>query len=197
MRKFNYKKSVQLLNFFACKSGKEINRMKALKLIWLSDRLHLRVYGRPILNDTYYAMKLGPVASKTSDLAENKDSLTEKEQTYRAKFITTKDDYHYISVQGVDFDVFSQTDIKVAEDIYEEFGNMNEFKLSDESHKYPEWKCFKMDLEKGLSRRFRMKYEDFFLNAEGLDNPIFRKDIDGLSLTKELYQENANVMNLL
>jgi len=46
---FNHKKAVQTLAYFAQKEGGVINKMKAFKLIWLSDRLHLRKYGRPIL----------------------------------------------------------------------------------------------------------------------------------------------------
>ena len=42
--------------FFAHKSeGKSIEKLKLIKLIWLSDRLHLNKYGRLILNDKYKA----------------------------------------------------------------------------------------------------------------------------------------------
>jgi uncharacterized phage-associated protein len=50
---FNYKKAIQTLAYFAQKEGGVINKMKVFKLIWLSDRLHLRKYGRPILNDVH------------------------------------------------------------------------------------------------------------------------------------------------
>ena len=62
----SYKKATQALNFFALKKDGKINKMKAIKLIYLADRLHLRKYGRPIVGDIYWAMKLGPVGSRAS-----------------------------------------------------------------------------------------------------------------------------------
>ena len=45
-------------------------KMKALKLVYIADRYHLRKYGRLITNDTYFAMNYGPVPSGTKDIAE-------------------------------------------------------------------------------------------------------------------------------
>ena len=74
---FSHKKATQALNFFARAAGGKINKMKALKLIYFEDRYHLRSYGRPITNDTYFAMKFGPVASACKDLLnENEASAT-------------------------------------------------------------------------------------------------------------------------
>jgi hypothetical protein len=51
--------------------------MKALKLIFLADRYHLCRYGRLITNDSYVAMKHGPVPSATRDIVESNDYLDE------------------------------------------------------------------------------------------------------------------------
>ena len=67
---FAYKKATQALNFFAIENGGEIEKLHALKLIFFADRYHLRKYGRPITNDQYWAMRLGPVPSGTKDLFE-------------------------------------------------------------------------------------------------------------------------------
>ena len=72
---FDYRKSTQVLNFFANKQGGQINKMKALKLIFLADRYHIRKYGRLITNDVYVAMKHGPVPSTTKDISEYNDYL--------------------------------------------------------------------------------------------------------------------------
>src|ERR1700683_762715 len=47
------RKATQALNYFACLSASgapfaEINKMKALKLLFFADRYHLRKYGRPV-----------------------------------------------------------------------------------------------------------------------------------------------------
>jgi uncharacterized phage-associated protein len=196
MRKFKHEKSIQLLNFFAIKEGGVINRMKALKLIFLSDRLHLRKYGRPILNDSYYAMKFGPVASKTCNLADNLNLSPEEEQ-YRLEYIKTESDYTYSSIKPVNNKVFSQTDRNSIESIYSTFGHLGEYQLSDETHEYPEWKQFKGKLESGEIRRVKMKYEDFFLNGGSEGNPIFTEKEEILMLAKDIYIENTNLQSLL
>lgn len=55
--------------FFIEKSGGRIAKTKLMKLLWLSDRLHLNKYGRLILKDRYYAMPYGPVPSKGLDIS--------------------------------------------------------------------------------------------------------------------------------
>ena len=84
---FKYETATQALNYLALKSGGRINKMKALKLIFFSDRYHLRKYGRPITNDEYLAMEYGPVASGVKDIAEMSDFLGSKAAKYAGKFI--------------------------------------------------------------------------------------------------------------
>ena len=67
---FAHRKATQALNFFALSASGRMNKLKALKLVFFADRYHLRLYGRPITNDRYLAMKYGPVASSCKDLAE-------------------------------------------------------------------------------------------------------------------------------
>jgi uncharacterized phage-associated protein len=57
--KADYEKCTQALNFFAQKAGGQINKMKALKLIFFADRYHVRKYGRLLTNDNYMAMEHG------------------------------------------------------------------------------------------------------------------------------------------
>src|SRR5207237_3271008 len=84
---FSHRKATQALNFFAHRAGGSINKMKALKLVYFTDRYHLRRYGRPVVGDEYVAMNYGPVASGTKDVAEMSDFLGEEEKTYARRFI--------------------------------------------------------------------------------------------------------------
>lgn len=197
MPKFKHRKAVQLLNFFAIKTGGEINIIKALKLVWLADRLHLRNHGRPILHDTYYAMKLGPVASKTYNLAEDSDNLTAEERAYRYEYLSTLERYIFESIRKVNEKVFSKSDLRVMEKIYQEFGELEGFPLSDESHKYPEWRKFKKQLDARPDTRFAMSYDDFFLNAEQGNNSLFDNDETMLNIVKNIHEENTNICNIL
>lgn len=196
---FNYKKSVQALNLFAIKAGGRINKMRALKLIWLSDRLHLRMYGRPILNDTYFALNYGPVASHTKDIIENTSFLSPEEKEYRSLFIKNDDQYFYSSISDINPKIFSKTDIDAMEKVYQEFGSLDKFKLSDESHKYPEWKKFEGHLKSKSASRFEMNYEDFFEDPEidKNENSFFKSSVDALLLTKEMFLENGYIYRLI
>lgn len=192
MAGFDYKKAVQTLNFFAIKEGGHINKMKALKLIWLSDRLHLRMYARPIVHDQYWALRLGPIQSNTKDLAEKEDFLSVEERNYRDQYLVPDEDRLQIqSIRPLEIKEFAKTDLESLEQIYTEFGNKDEWKLSDLSHEYPEWLKFKDELTTGKGSRFAMDYLDFFENPQSLQNDFFA-NID-VSSSKAIYCESMEL----
>jgi len=193
MEGFNYKKAIQALNFFAINEGGNINKMKAIKLIWLSERAHLRQYGRPILMDTYYAMKLGPVPSKTKDLCECDNTfLDDVEKEERNKYINPHhDNMNFESLNEVDESVFSKTDIEIMMDIYNNYGEYSEFELSNNiSHKFPEWKRWKEKLNKKERTRFNIDYADFFENPDN-DNYFNKISTEHLEISKSIFKENS------
>ena len=168
---YNYKKAVQALNYYALKQGGNINKMKALKLIYLADRYHLRKYGRLITNDTYFAMAFGPVPSAVKDIAERSFILGEIETTYSKKYITQVNKYYYKSRERIDNPVFSQSDFEALDIVWENYGNYDQFELAELTHKYPEWKKHERALD--TSPRIQMALEDLFENLdESLDDII-------------------------
>ena len=194
---FNYKKAVQTLTFFAQKEGSVINRMKVFKLIWLSDRLHLRKYGRPILNDVYFALPKGPIPSNTKDLADNSEYLADTEKELREQFIENLGRFNIKAKLETQKSVFSQSDLEVMNLVYPNFGNLNEFELSELSHQYPEWQKFENSLTIGNSSRFEMSYEDFFDINQAQNHQIFAQNQEILELNKEVFLENQIIGNLI
>ena len=161
-----YKKATQALNFFAVKKDGRINKMKAIKLIFLADKLHLRKYGRPIVGDSYLAMKFGPVGSQSKNVAELSDRLPKEISIYARKYIKpTLDKKTFISVDAVDLDLFSKTDIECLNSVYEEFSDKDQFELAEITHKYPEWSKHKRILDSGKKKSVSMNYNDFFLDS--------------------------------
>ncbi|MBN1684840.1 MAG: SocA family protein [Gammaproteobacteria bacterium] len=158
--KFSHKKATQILNYFAIEEGGKINKMKALKLTFLVDRYHLRKYGRPVTNDEYFAMQLGPVASGVKDIAENSDFLDENVKEYSSQFLELKNRYDLISNHPFEEDVFSVSDLEALSFIWDKFGSLTEFELSYVTHQYPEWKKHQETLK--TTSRVRMNLEDFF-----------------------------------
>jgi uncharacterized phage-associated protein len=186
------KKAIQALNFFASKSGGKINRMKAIKLIWLSDRAHLRRFGRPILSDKYYAIKLGPIPSKTKNFSEADGLMTDEVKTYRDSFIEPLGKYDVKSLAAPDINVFSQTDIETMEKIFAIFGHYDKYRLSNLSHKFPEWKKYEDYFKVNDTGRKRMSYDDFFKDTPE-SAEYFNEPEELLSLAKEVFEEGCSI----
>lgn len=161
--RFNLKKTTQAINFLAIKSGGQINKIKAIKLIYFADRFHLRKYGRPITNDEYWAMEWGPVNSNAKDIADmNEEYLGASERVYISQYIKKPASNFVKSIKEVDKKIFSKSDIEALTWSWDTFGHFDGFALSDISHEYPEWKKFEAIIKSKEQTRVRMNYEDFF-----------------------------------
>lgn len=188
----SYKKATQALNFFAEKKDGRINKMKAIKLIFLADKLHLRKYGRPIIGDSYLAMRYGPVGSQAKNVAELSFRLPTEIATYAKKYIKpTIDKNTFNSISPVDLDLFSKTDVECLNSVYDEFSDKDQFELAEITHKYPEWLKHKKVLDSGKKKSVKMDYEDFFLDSS--NEKIFSQDKKVLSLSKELFEEEKEI----
>ena len=160
---FDYKKAVQAVNYFASKSGGNINKLKVIKLIYFADRYHLRKYGRPITNDEYFAMEYGPVGSGVKDIAEMTQFLDPKEKKYASIFINPSIN-EVKSINSCEIDVFSDSDMEALDFAWDKFGKYDQFDLADITHRYPEWEKHRQALV-GDPSRIKMSYKDF------LDDP--------------------------
>lgn len=187
MMKFSYKKAIQSINLFATLEGGNINYMKAIKLIWLSDRYHLRNHGRTITGDVYFAMKNGPVASCTFDLIKNKD-LSADETLYKNEYLTPSDRYILSSKQEVNLKVFSTNELKVLHLIYSQYKEFNHYELSEISHYFPEWKEYEDLLQKANSS-FKIDMGLFYVDYSD-DKKLFinsREEIDNMKEYQKLF----------
>lgn len=197
------KKTTQAINYFARKKEGQINKMKAIKLIYLADRYHIRKYGRPVIGDTYWAMKLGPVGSYTLNVANLSEANLDRDcLRYAREYVghprNDSKNQEMLSKKEVDMEVFSQSDIEAFEKIYQEFGDKDQFELARViTHRYPEWSKFKKDIENGKTRRARMDYADFFKNPIEEGSSVFDVDQEHLNLSKEAFLENQEVAALL
>lgn len=192
MTNFNYRKATQSLNYIASKLGGKADTLTAIKFIWLADRLHLRLYGRMITNDEYFAMKLGPVASGTYNLIKRDAEYLDPEALeYFSKFLAVTDvrHNHFLSCQEVDTKVFSKTDLKVIDEVLEKFSNMTKWQLSDYSHLFDEWTRYKDDLEKNPRGNFKINTDDFF-NETPFGDSVFNQGADTLECVKQMYSED-------
>lgn len=187
MNSFKFKKAVQALNFFAQKEGGKINYMKAGKLVYLADRAHLRTYGRTITNDTYVAMKMGSVPSKTKDIILKSQWFEKEIIEYSNNFLSEPEKFMISGLNEVDNRVFSNTDLKILEDIYNYYGDKDQYSLSYYSHHFPEWTKFQKELEAEPGKSFSIELDDFF--KDGLKDEPFSQSKELLSLSQDSFHQ--------
>lgn len=191
---FDYKKATQAINYLARKEGGHIGKLKLIKLVYFADRYHLRRYGRPVVNDTYLAMRLGPVGSSVKDIAEFSDFLDEREREYAVSFIKRGEVAHtVVSISEVDSGVFSKSEIEALDFSYNEFGGQTARTLVDITHRYPEWNKFAGTLGSNEATRESMSYIDFFSNPSNGSPDKFAIAGDALAASKELFEEDYKI----
>jgi len=186
---FAHRKATQALNFFARKAGGQINKMKALKLIFFADRYHLRQYGRPITNDEYLAMEYGPVPSGCKDLAEMSDFLDPHERSYAVRFLQRTSQHDFASVAEVEEAVFSKSDLGALEFAWQHFGQFDQFRLAEITHEYPEWKRHEAALQSPDVSRLGMSYRHFLDDAPAEADPAPKLSADDRRLREEELDE--------
>ena len=67
---FQFPKAKAAILYFAQSGMPEFTKGKLCKLLFLSDKLHLVRYGRPITGDSYAAMEHGPIPSCVLDILD-------------------------------------------------------------------------------------------------------------------------------
>jgi uncharacterized phage-associated protein len=188
------RKATQSLNYFAHLSAsgappKEINKMKALKLLFFADRYHLRKYGRPVSDCAYFAMKNGPVASEAKSVAEESAHLPPQVRSYARRFVRKSGSYDVGSVANVDTDVLSETDVEALKFAWKTFGHYTKFELVDITHHYPEWKRHEKALDGDTHKRVPMSYEDFFAEPDTGYNPCHELTSKERAIGRELFRD--------
>ncbi|MBI2926495.1 MAG: SocA family protein [Verrucomicrobia bacterium] len=182
-----HRKATQALNFFARQAGGRINKLKALKLLFLADRYHLRKYGRPVSECAYYAMKDGPVASEAKHIAEASDFLPASARSHTRKFLEKKSDYEFASVADVDKSALSESDVEALTFAWENFGYLPKYQLRDLTHRYPEWKRHERALRHDGRKRVQMDYADFFGEPDAGCNPCHALSAKDREIARALF----------
>lgn len=191
---FDYKKATQAINYLTKKEGGQIDKLKLIKLVYLADRYHLRRYGRPMVNDAYVAMPLGPVGSSVKDIAEFSDFLDVDERKYAKKYLARGErKYTIASIGNVDDEVFSKSELEALDFAYSEFGKYPASDLVNITHRYPEWDKFKSALESKETTREPMLYSDFFKNPSNGSGDKFALAGDMLLASQELFEEDYRI----
>ena len=183
------KKIIQALTYLANKEKEKVmDNMKAYKLLWLADRLHLRQTGRTITGDTYYAMPHGIVPSDAKCILEGTKTKLLNPKGYSSKYIVGMDGHQFRALSDADLKMFSDSDQDALDRVYSLYGHLDGIKLSEMSHKYPEWIFYRDLLEdKEQKNSYKIDLDHFF--EDGPRSELFNESKELLELTQEMYHE--------
>ncbi len=145
--KFDESKLVHALAYFSLRGVKNLTKLKAGKLLYRADKLHLNRYGRPITGDTYVCMEHGPVPSNSlneMNYALEKDPEIRDETPAILKVLRPTGDrypaFELIDPSLFDADEFSASDLEVLDEVIRNHGSKDAFTLRNESHEDAAWK---------------------------------------------------------
>lgn len=138
---FQTRKAAQVTAFFAAMSGGKINILKAVKLIYLADRLSMDRRDAPITNDQYVSMDFGPVNSSTYNYLKGA-APSRIDQWIEFIGIRNGNDIplsREITIPD-DLDELSRSEISMLSETWENFKDIDRFELAEWTHKFcPEW----------------------------------------------------------
>lgn len=141
---FNELKATQTAAFFLQKEGGEMNILKLMKLLYLSERESFARFGCSISGDKFYSLPHGPVLSRTKELMDGEQESCQNGWSSwiidKAKHIIgLKKNKLNISIDK--FNELSSSDLEVIQHIWDKYGHMNQWQICDYTHDYcSEWK---------------------------------------------------------
>jgi uncharacterized phage-associated protein len=143
---FSFEKFLDTLTLLA-ENTEDLDRLKAAKLIYFADRLHLLRHGAPIIGDSYIHLEHGPVPSLSldyiRDLIDPERNIVpnEKLEELKGRF-TVSPNYRYetIGPKGdIEVNNLSESEIEVLNEITREYGDMSGWDLRNLSHTHSTW----------------------------------------------------------
>lgn len=146
--RFDIEKLVQAITYFASGGIKDLDKMKAAKLLFHADKYHLLKYGRPVIGDQYACMEYGPVPSTSLNVMNDVMALDRKfppvAKDLFDRFVAVETPlfsrYPVFRARiAPDLDVFSDSDIEALDFALREHGGKSSWQLSLESHEEPAW----------------------------------------------------------
>jgi uncharacterized phage-associated protein len=172
--RFAPEKLVQALAFFAERGVRDLDKMKAAKLLFHADKYHLLKYGRPVIGDQYACMEYGPVPSASlnvmNDVVAQDPHFPPVEKALFDEYLAIERPMFkkypvFRARKEPDLDVFSDSDVEALDYAQKTYGAKSGWELSEQSHEEPSWKLANEQRTPGSS--VIMDYRLFFEGHPG------------------------------
>lgn len=126
---FDHLKSVQIVAYFVRKAGGIAEKLKLVKLLYLSERRSLQRRGRPMNFDSYFSLPHGPVVSSALN---GMDHLLDDPAWVS---VVQADNRRDITINGnVAEDRLSRADRAILDATWAEFGGMTASQIRNWTH---------------------------------------------------------------
>lgn len=134
-----------LVHFSNFTNTKYLGKVKLMKLFYFLDFIHTKRYASPVTYDTYYNLEHGPIPSKIKNLVDNLADDPENallgdaircefpEGTRMCKIMPQRE------FTEKDKNLFSETEMKVLEEVSAKFANATTDQIEHASHKEAPW----------------------------------------------------------
>lgn len=137
---FRVETAGQMAAWLLDKQGGKMPHLKLMKLLYLAERTYIRKNGHPFLGDKLVSMDHGPVLSVTLNYMQG----YKEPGNGWDKWVSPKEN-HEVSLARQynedDLGLMNEAMLEVLEEIWREFGYMDQWKIRDYTHEYcTEWK---------------------------------------------------------
>ena len=159
---FDAGKAAQVAAFFVDKHDNQTaDKLKLVKLLYLSERASIRDRGRPMFYDEFYSLEYGPICSSALDGINNKaDKAVWSQYLERVNTRTLKATH-----PDPNLDRISKSDREILDSVWVSFGWMSPIQIRNWTHK----NCAEY-VEVGRKNRLPISYSDVF-GALGYTDP--------------------------
>lgn len=132
----NARKALEVILWCANKRG-TVDFHTVLKVLFGAEVAHLNDWGRPIVGDTYFAMKYGPVPTGTYELMKREplalEELGDPNPPFRVSGFTITPE------RPADLSVFSRSEVAALEQGWLDYGQDGFAARTERSHRHPAW----------------------------------------------------------
>ena len=133
--KYDLAKATRLIAYILDRLG-PLDKVKLAKLLYIAERDHFLRHGRPIVGDDAYAMRWGPVLSKTLDALNGQ--LAHGGRLFESVCVHN----NTVSLaRRPEEPLLESSERAVAEDVLQEYGDLPSWGLVRRTHRFPEYRA--------------------------------------------------------
>src|ERR1700730_721904 len=125
---FRSRKAAQVSAVFLARAGGRMDKLKLIKLLYLTERESLAKRGRPIFYDEFYSLKDGPICSNALDCLNG-----QSDKDVWSAYVRKEGSKDMLLVAECD-DEISRSDRDILQSVWEQFGWMNTNQVRQWTH---------------------------------------------------------------